>query len=312
MQSWPFLRRATPWLVTAAAVGYVLHAITHQAVWSDSASWKALWTPARPWLLGGLLAGVPLNWGLETVKWHSLTRNPNKRWADSTREVLFGALWGLITPNRAGDAVARVALLPPQDRVQGSRAWAIGAWAQAGWTLSLGSVACIAAARSPGLATGSPLSSAILMQLGLFAACGTALWWSIPRWPMNAMLNRLTQRFGSLQVPVQPAQWLRQITLSGLRYVVFSAQFLLALGAWGFPIAQTQAVAIAVVYLGNMIIPTAALAELGVREALMIAWMAPASDLIAPLLAATFAVWACNLLLPALLGAAAYLMRRHA
>ena len=52
---------------------------------------------------------------------------------------------------------------------------------------------------------------------------------------------------------------------------------------------------IAVVYLGNMIVPTAALAELGVREALLVAWMQPPGVVLPGLLAAAFLVWVVNL-----------------
>ena len=53
-----------------------------------------------------------------------------------------------------------------------------------------------------------------------------------------------------------------------------------------------------------MIVPTAALAELGVREALLVAWMQPPASLLPGLLAAAFLVWVVNLGLPALIGGA--------
>ena len=97
--------------------------------------------PERPWLLGALAAGLPLNIGLETAKWHALRARGDKPWTTSLREVLVGATFALVTPNRTGDAVARVALLPANERPSGTQAWLLSAWAQAGWTLTLGTAA---------------------------------------------------------------------------------------------------------------------------------------------------------------------------
>ena len=99
--------------VTTAALGYIAWALTDHSIWSDSAALEALWHPDRPWLLGILFAGLPLNIALETAKWHALIANGDKSWSTSLREVLIGATFAMVTPNRTGDAVARVALLPP-------------------------------------------------------------------------------------------------------------------------------------------------------------------------------------------------------
>ncbi|MDA7708962.1 hypothetical protein N8802_01970, partial [Flavobacteriales bacterium] len=54
---------------------------------------------------------------------------------------------------------------------------------------------------------------------------------------------------------------------------------------------------------GNMIIPTAALAEMGIREALIVLVIQPQPEMVVPLITGTFAIWMLNLVLPALLGA---------
>jgi hypothetical protein len=99
--------------------------------------------------------------------------------------------------------------------------------------------------------------------------------------------------------------------LSGLRYAVFATQFAAALAAWGIEWDLALYTTIAVVYLGNMIVPTAALAELGVREALLVAWMQPPGSLLPGLLAAAFLVWVVNLGLPALIGGGLQFQRRY-
>jgi hypothetical protein len=300
------------YIVTAAALGYIVWMLADHGIWSDAAALEAFRMPARPLLLLGLLAGLPFNIGAEAAKWHVLTARAGggvegveggKPWSRSLREVLIGTTFALVTPNRTGDAAARVALLPAADRPRGSQAWATGAWAQAGWTVTFGAAAwwahrLLGWPGGVGMEFHGTVGAALLLAV--------ALWWSVPRLlraRLPERLNRwLESRWGVMRERWSPRQRWGQIGLSGLRYVVFATQFACALGAWGFAIEPALFGAIAAVYLGNMLVPTAALAELGVREALMVAWMQPVGLALPALIAATFAVWLVNLGVPALVG----------
>lgn len=218
--------------------------------------------------------------------------------------MLIGTTFALVTPNRTGDAAARVALLPAADRARGSQAWVTGAWAQAGWTVTIGTAAwwvhgAVGWPGGVGMAFHGTVGGALLLSV--------ALWWSVPRLLRSRLPGRLNRwlenRWGVMRERWSPRQRWGQIGLSGLRYMVFASQFACALGAWGFTIDPAIFSAIAVVYLGNMIVPTAALAELGVREALIVAWMQPTAAVLPALVAATFTVWLVNLGVPALVGA---------
>ena len=63
---------------------------------------------------------------------------------------------------------------------------------------------------------------------------------------------------------------------------------------------------LATVFLCNTLIPTAALGELGVREALTLAVFDPSGPTAAGAAAAAFCVWAINLAIPAAIGALLY------
>ena len=299
------------YIVTAAALGYIAWALTDHSIWSDAAALEALWHPERPWLLGLLAAGLPLNIGLETAKWHALTATGDKPWTTSLREVLVGATFAMVTPNRTGDAVARVALLPAEERPIGTQAWLLGAWAQAGWTITLGTAAWWVCTEAGQIHLSIP-AEAQWTVLAVLAA-GSLVWWLLPRLARSPQrINRwLEARWGLASGRWTTRQQLGQIALSGLRYVVFATQFAAALAAWGIEWDLALYTTIAVVYLGNMIVPTAALAELGVREALLVAWMQPPGSLLPGLLAAAFLVWVVNLGLPALIGGGLQFQRRH-
>ena len=299
------------YIVTAAALGYIVWALTDHSIWSDAAALEALWHPERPWLLGLLAAGLPLNIGLETAKWHALTTTGDKHWTTSLKEVLTGATFAMVTPNRTGDVVARVALLPAAERPSGTQAWLVGAWAQAGWTLTFGTVAwwaCTVTGQT-GLTVPAYAQSAVLGALVM----ASAAWWLLPRLArLPFRFNRwLESRWGLESGRWSAHNYFWQIVFSGLRYAVFATQFASALAAWGLEWDLSLYTTIAVVYLGNMIVPTAALAELGVREALLVAWMQPPASLLPGLLAAAFLVWVVNLGLPALIGGGLQFQRRH-
>ena len=299
------------YIVTAAALGYIAWALTDHSIWSDAAALNALWHPERPWLLGLLAAGLPLNIGLETAKWHALTATGGKPWTTSLREVLVGATFAMVTPNRTGDAVARVALLPADERSNGTQAWLLGAWAQAGWTLTIGTVAWWACTTAGQIHLPIHAEAQWTVLTGL--AAGSLVWWLLPRLARSPQrINRwLKARWGLASGRWTTRQHLGQIALSGLRYAVFATQFAAALAAWGIEWDLALYTTIAVVYLGNMIGPTAALAELGVREALLVAWVQPPGSLLPGLLVAAFLVWVVNLGLPALIGGGLQFQRRH-
>ena len=119
----------------------------------------------------------------------------------------------------------------------------------------------------------------------------TLVWWALPsllqmrlprRWH-----DRLAKRWGTVKTEEAKNHRGNQIVLSGLRYAVFATQFACAVAAWGGAFSWETYGTIAVVYLGNMVVPTAALAELGVREALIVAWAQPVGDALPALVAAS-------------------------
>ena len=140
----PMLQKLARWLVTSAALAYVVWTLMEHKMWQDDEVSQVFWNPPNPLLLWLFILGMPVNLGLETAKWHALTSSDRKPWSRSMREVLTGMTFGLVTPNRTGDAVARVAMVPPSERTSGARAWAVGAWAQAGWTWTFGAISSAA------------------------------------------------------------------------------------------------------------------------------------------------------------------------
>ena len=254
----------------------------------ESGALRGPWPPVDgPWLLGAVLL-LPLNLGLEVAKWMRLT---GFRLGPAVRHVFVGAAAGFLTPNRIGDGFGRAAAVHPDDRERALRAWTTSAGAQTLVTVAAGAGALIAAERT---------GWALLATLATLAGTRLFLSWSplITPWAAAA--------------PVPTPLRAEALLWSSARYAVFTAQFLLALLAYGVvPPAAWPALVpeVATVWLCNALVPTAALGELGVREALTLAVLDPAAPAAASAAAAAFTVWAMNLALPAALGALLFTRR---
>ena len=318
-------RKWMAWITSLLAIAVIVWQVGHHQAFSmQSIDWGQL-SPNRWSLLAFAALLVPVNWGIEALKWHVLLERKRSSIGQSYREVIVGATWGFLTPNRSGDAVARVALLPAADRARGLRSFGWSAWSQAGMTLTFGAMAWTWILNVPLQPIGISANGILGLQshggmgaleiVPWIAFAGTIGWWSLG-WANNRFGQKMMMRLGKrIRLP----HWLHAqsadsaamtrshlpliLMLSALRYGVFACQFVLGLMAYGFNGFPEMIGAVALVYWGNMIIPTAALAEMGIREALIVLVIQPQPEMVVPLITGTFAIWMLNLVLPALLGA---------
>jgi hypothetical protein len=322
----PQKRKWLAWIISLLALAAIMWQVSHhEAISEQSFHWLQI-LPKDPILLGIVALLIPINWGIEAVKWHLLLGRQNQSFGHAFRTVIVGSTWGFLTPNRSGDAAGRLALLPANQRKIGLRAFGWSAWAQGGMTLTFGGLAWAWCSElfEADHASNSMMGIQKLQTLIGFnsvwaipsvAILGAALWW-ILGWANvqfgSAVLGKLSRLFTRpswmVDNPQGTSPEMRKklplvVTLSGVRYGVFATQFVFGLWAYGFAEMPLLMPAIALVYWGNMIIPTAALAEVGVREALIVMLLQPQPEMTAPLIAATFSVWALNLVVPAAIGA---------
>ena len=295
----PSVKRLTAWAFTLAAMAYIAWKVVHHEAVAD---WNAAsLIPASPIALFIVIAMMPVNWGVEAWKWHRLM-GINRPFSQSIREVLGGSALGFFTPNRSGDAVARVALLPREAREQGARAFISGAFAQMWMTLATGTFAWWVMA--------THLESAFLARpiIGWLLSLATAitlaayLRWQLPLQTWGKRWPRLGLWLSANSVPTPLPLRIESLAWSGIRFAVFGGQFALALVAWGYPLDSLSIWNIPLIYLGNMLVPTAALAEMGIREALTVYFFQPNASMLWSVVQAAFTIWLINLALPAILG----------
>lgn len=274
MKKWQLI----PVLISLGALAWVGWELTRHGVWREP------W-PRVSWAwIAAVIALMPVNWGLEVAKWRFL--QPGLAWGQAAREVLMGAMAAFLTPNRLGDVAGRVAAAPPERQALAGRAFATSAGAQ--WLMTAG-VGIVALGNWWAWAL-PPLALAVFFQ------------WS-PRLP-----RAWRERWAWLQSEAIPVkQRAGALGLSAVRYAVFWTQFWLAFRAVDLAPKWND---IPLIFLGNAFVPSAALGELGVREAVTLAVMRPEGAAVGAAAVAAFAVWAVNLVVPAAVGALLNLQRR--
>ncbi len=253
------------------------------------------------------LALVPLNWGLEAWKWYRLARHLEPvTFGRSFRAVLVGLTLGFATPNRVGDYAGRIIELKSR-RVSALGAVFLGRYCQLVATVLAGVAGLLYflltfylkgyPAAGLGVAASAVLLSALVLvplyrSRLLLAALG--VWRPLRRFrPALAIM------------PTYPARALHAVlVLSGLRYGVFCAQFMLLLAAYGVggPLGPGLA-AVAGTFLLKSLVPSLnALADVGVRELSATHLFGLLGQPALPVLSASLSLWVINIALPSAAG----------
>lgn len=265
----------------------------------------------------GLLLLTPVNWGFEALKWQILLWRVEKTtfW-EAYRGVLAGLSLGFALPAQLGDTAGRVLSLRTSARTEAIGASLVSGGMQFYVALVFGAVAwahhlTVVPARDTaagrGLLAGLTGLSALGIGFGLvrrqligWLAARPGLRRFAPYWDVAGQYND------------------REIGLAlgaaTVRYLVFSAQFYLALRLVGVGLPVGVSVSgIGVVFLVKTITPAFnLLSDLGVREAAALWVFAPVDwsrsgvpdvSVSAPvLITATLTLWLANILMPVLIG----------
>lgn len=252
-----------------------------------------------------------LNWGLEARKWQILTHPIEKlSFRKAFYAILSGVSFSVITPNRIGEYGGRILYLHNKHRLRGISVMAIGSLSQFITTLIFGLAGLLFFI--PHFSTvGNYVipdlwKVAFLIIVILLAIAGLMLYFHLSvivrvfkriKWLRRLKVYvRVISRFSDrslLEV------WLFSIS----RYLVFSAQYLILLNALGANILWWQGfLMIFLIYVVMAMIPTIAIAELGIRGEAGLFFLGLLSANKVAILAATAGIWLINLLIPAILG----------
>lgn len=271
--------------------------------------------PASGLFIVALLVAV--NWGLEAFKWRQLVRPlEHISMLKAVAATLAGCSVSLVTPNRTGEFVGRVLYLRPELRIAGASLTVLGNLSQVLITLVLGTLGLLFMVLFElplPVRTGWPLS-AVTFVAALFTLVAAALF-LFPQLLRHLLdlvpfLRRYDRHFHVLS-EVPRSALVTTLSLSGLRYMVFTAQFVALLVLLGADVPLKHAVlAVPVVFLLTTLVPTFMLTELGVRGGVALALLQPLGGPPVVVVTATSLLWSLNVLLPALLGSVLLLVGR--
>ncbi|ULQ56383.1 flippase-like domain-containing protein [Flavihumibacter rivuli] len=260
---------------------------------------------------------VVVNWGLEAIKWKELVGRVTRiSFLRAFVATLAGVSFAVNTPNRIGEYGGRVLYLPEGKRLEAVSLTLIGSFAQLLVTLLMGAAGLWiwqagwfygqdATIPAPYLSYNWLLKAMTWLITAL--AIGGFLFYIriswLVRWvekvPAMAKWGKPVWVLDNLPVTIL----LRVFGWSLVRYLVFIFQYILLLqslqvtGNWWMAFWLT-----ALQFLVLAIIPTIALAELGLRGKLSLELFGWISSNALGILATTVSIWLLNLIIPAIIG----------
>ena len=277
-------------VVAYAYLAYMLLTFEHYGEFSahfHSAGWKELFSIALAVLL------FPLNISMESEKWRCLIGGltPLSR-RESQRQVYFGFVGAVLTPNRLGDYPARASLLP--DGVSKMQAVALGFVG----SISLAAVnivAGIVALLICDMEVSNLRNHQLILLSVIFLVCFTTI---------CGFLANLSKRKPQHKLPsLRPSKLLMVIGFSALRYLVFCLQLYCLLLFAGAGLTATDCLfAIPIYYLVLTLLPALPAADPALRGGVgMVVFGAFTSNIPAAALA-TILLWIINNLFPLIIG----------
>ncbi|CAL1520592.1 lysylphosphatidylglycerol synthase domain-containing protein [Chitinophaga sp. MM2321] len=253
------------------------------------------------------------NWGLEARKWQKLIKPLESiSFLRAFSAILSGVSLSVNTPNRIGEYGGRVLYLKNNNKLKAIAATIVGSFSQLIVTIIFGLIGLIYFLNTFALAKGNDYAIPVLWEkilLGMLVViCGLTILLYFRLEIILAVFEKIpflrkVKVFVQIIVKYSSGDLRYLLLLSALRYMVFSAQYLILLDALGLEFFWWQAFLLnSVIYLVMAVVPTIAIAELGLRGKVSIYFLGMLSSNTVAIIAATVGIWLINLVLPAVLG----------
>jgi MFS family permease len=254
-----------------------------------------------------------LNWGVESFKWRLLVSGLEKiSYPRAVRAVFTGQALAFSTINRLGESVGRALFLSAGNRIRGAVLSVAGSMSQllvtiiAGW---LALLFIIVLHPEISLFSGEHAATFERGCLLLFAGLAILLWLiyfhpaamvaALEKIPWVKQFDFFLERLAALP----SAGLTRILLLSALRFVIYTAQYLLLFQLFGVTLTWlTGAALVSMMMLLLALVPTIALAELGFRGQISLRLFSLVSANYAGIMATAAGIWVINLIIPALAG----------
>ncbi len=292
-------------IVIICSYGYVAYRLYFDEQLRNTLFNGNLETQNYLWLILAI-ALMPLNWGIETLKWKYLLRFTERvSFISAFASVFAGISVAVFTPNRTGEYFGRIWILRQRNRIAGVSLSIAGSFAQTAITLFAGTIAgwyWISVNYESQLTSQQQVVFATIIVI-----IGVLFYLNIPFVAKKATKywkNKYFLQFvGGLQ-KLNPRILSSALAISALRYFTFTLQFILLLIYFDAGLTLIEAsLSIALLYSAMLLIPTITVAEPGIRSSLSLIIFGVFSTNEAGILSASLTLWLINLAAPALIGA---------
>ncbi|WP_295121809.1 lysylphosphatidylglycerol synthase domain-containing protein [uncultured Chitinophaga sp.] len=254
-----------------------------------------------------------VNWGLEARKWQLLVRPlEDISFRKAFSAILSGVSLSINTPNRIGEYGGRILYIKNRNKLKAIAATVVGSFSQLIITAVFGLAGLIyyinnfelikadqrfASSFWENIMLGVLIVVSLLIILLYFRLQIIVAVFDKISWLRKAKV------FVQIIARYSPKELKKLLLLSAVRYMVFSAQYLILLYVLGVELVWWQGLLmISTIYLVMAMVPTIAIAELGLRGRVSIYFLGLLSPNIAGIIAATVCIWLINLVLPAVMG----------
>ncbi|MDG0974213.1 MAG: lysylphosphatidylglycerol synthase domain-containing protein [Crocinitomicaceae bacterium] len=245
---------------------------------------------------------VPVNWGIEFVKWLLIAKSVGTSYSMRKygASLFTGISTGIITPNRIGNFIGRVIYFDYKERALLTLGTLYGNLAQFLATVFFGLVGLYFTSNTAvGLQIGD-----WLLGFGFFAVVGAIiLYFVFPFVPLRRF-NVFKRRLNTLLIFQKSSKrtFLLLFFLSGARYLVFILQFTLLLIAFGADFSYELIYSLYVLYFASTLTPNLIMGKLVVRETIGLVVLAEVVSNPMIILTASLSLWVINLGIPSLIG----------
>ena len=248
---------------------------------------------------------MPVNWGLEALKWRTLVRQLQPfTLAQAYRSVLMGLASGFFTPNRILDPVGRVLMLEDENKAKGVLYSLVQTLAQSFASCVFLAVALMLLPSANILPADVPLST-LNWVAGVFITVITLLYFTMPLWAPKVRYKRsekidnVLRAMAEITYPV-----LIKVSLTSIvRYAVYSLQYFLMLRFMAVDITSFQAlILIPINYFLISVTPSVSFSELGIRGAFAMLLLGAVTTNTVGAAMAAVTVWAVNYIIPVITG----------
>jgi uncharacterized membrane protein YbhN (UPF0104 family) len=284
----------------------IIHQPDLTAAWSQL---KKSVVDQGAWYLLVTLLLMFCNWGIEALKWKVAIESIQRiSFGKSLKAIFSGVSFSVTTPNRIGEYLGRVLYMNEGNRLKAVSLTIVCSISQLLITLWMGFTGLLLLQdplERSGMITGIWLQllitgvgiTSLLLTLFYFRLSWLVKW--VDKLPGSKRFNWLFNAIETFDATLL----LRLLSLSLIRFAVFCIQYYIVFRLFGVEVMWWQGFwAISISFLMLAVIPSIALADLGLRGEVTIRLLGLFSSNVLAISISTLVIWFINLVIPAIAG----------